>query len=413
MPEIIVRKWDLPLTYEIFKEYGVFKARRGDTAEVQFEDSRAYDVLQAAIDALPQEGGRIFLKRGVYDITSTLKISDKHVVLEGEGISVQYKEWGTVLRKAFDGTLVDINYTNPNASGFTIRNLHFEGQKDRYTGAGLSIQNAKGWLIENVIVRNFNGSNISIKSCGWHRMKNVFCGSSDTNIIYVLDTGDFIWYAVEADTAGANKDAVIFENCKGALLGGHFEAGTNGRYGIGLTAASRMQLIGVWVGFCPQRAINAYNTIGSIIAGCRIYNNTLYGIFVGSLSSDVIIVANNIEDPGGYGMNTAIRLDGSDCRVIANRIADCTGTPIIDNGTGNIIKHNTGFITENSGSETGTGAQQAIPHGCNFTPTKAQVLLSNIDDGANPYLSADPDGTYIYVTAVSGKEYRWEVKRDP
>jgi len=64
-----------------------------------------------------------------------------------------------------------------------------------------------------------------------------------------------------------------------------------------------------------------------------------------------------------------------------------------------------------SGTGTGSGAEQTIAHGCDFTPTKAQVCVSNIDDGANPYVSSNPNATSIFVTAVSTKVYRWEVKR--
>jgi len=72
-----------------------------------------------------------------------------------------------------------------------------------------------------------------------------------------------------------------------------------------------------------------------------------------------------------------------------------------------------GLGYRNSGMETGTGAQQTIAHGCAFTPTEANVILTNIDNGANPYLSAPPDATNIYVTAASGLRYRWEVKITP
>lgn len=70
-----------------------------------------------------------------------------------------------------------------------------------------------------------------------------------------------------------------------------------------------------------------------------------------------------------------------------------------------------GIVEITSGTETGNAGQQTIAHGCAFTPTKAQVCVTNIDDGANPYLSAEPDATNIYVTAVNLKVYRWEVKR--
>jgi len=61
MPELIVRKWDGPYSFMIFREYGVYKARRGDTGEVQFEDPSKSVVIQNAINSLLQ-GGTIFLR---------------------------------------------------------------------------------------------------------------------------------------------------------------------------------------------------------------------------------------------------------------------------------------------------------------------------------------------------------------
>jgi len=61
MPELIVRKWDGPYSFMVFREYGVYKARRGDTGEVQFEDPSKSVVIQNAVNSLLQ-GGTVFLK---------------------------------------------------------------------------------------------------------------------------------------------------------------------------------------------------------------------------------------------------------------------------------------------------------------------------------------------------------------
>jgi hypothetical protein len=66
--------------------------------------------------------------------------------------------------------------------------------------------------------------------------------------------------------------------------------------------------------------------------------------------------------------------------------------------------------TENNGTSTGTGAQQTIAHGCGFTPTTANVILTDLESGAAAYCSAAPDDTNIYVTATNNQDYRWEVK---
>jgi len=61
MPELIVRKWDGPYSYMVFFERGFYKARRGDTAEIPFEDPSASVVIQQAVNSLLQ-GGTVFLK---------------------------------------------------------------------------------------------------------------------------------------------------------------------------------------------------------------------------------------------------------------------------------------------------------------------------------------------------------------
>jgi hypothetical protein len=78
------------------------------------------------------------------------------------------------------------------------------------------------------------------------------------------------------------------------------------------------------------------------------------------------------------------------------------------------IRNNVGFVTENSGNNTGTGSQQTIAHGCNFTPTLSQVQLSERSTGgALAYQSAAPDATNIYVTATNEKDYNWKVSYNP
>jgi len=46
-----------------------------------------FDDIQTAIDALPAEGGKIFIKKGTYTLTSELGIGDSDIILEGEGYS--------------------------------------------------------------------------------------------------------------------------------------------------------------------------------------------------------------------------------------------------------------------------------------------------------------------------------------
>lgn len=83
--------------------------------------------------------------------------------------------------------------------------------------------------------------------------------------------------------------------------------------------------------------------------------------------------------------------------------------PVILNGAyGKIIpaSFDLGYVIVNAGNSIGTGAQQTIAHGLSAIPTA--VYFSDIDLEAGPYQSAVADAANIYITAVSGKNYRWK-----
>ena len=91
---------------------------------------------------------------------------------------------------------------------------------------------------------------------------------------------------------------------------------------------------------------------------------------------------------------------------------NCSSAIVVNNRTGGIenppsgiCEKNQGYVTENFGVSMGTGSQQVIAHGLDGIPTC--VILSNVDDGANPYQSAAADATNIYITATNGKKYQW------
>lgn len=78
------------------------------------------------------------------------------------------------------------------------------------------------------------------------------------------------------------------------------------------------------------------------------------------------------------------------------------------------VHSNIGYVTEASGNSTGVGSEQAIAHGCDFTPTYNQVILSERSTGgALAYQSSAPDATNIYVTATNTKDFTWQVKYNP
>lgn len=99
--------------------------------------------------------------------------------------------------------------------------------------------------------------------------------------------------------------------------------------------------------------------------------------------------------------------DPDDNVISGNMIADAD-TKIVKLGANTVIRDNKGYVTENSGTSTGTGAEQTIAHGLTGAPNR--VFLSNEDDGANPYQGSAADATNIYITAMNQKKYHWKAE---
>ena len=62
--------------------------RYESTFVVDINGNGDFTSLQPAIDALPATGGKIFVKAGVYPITSTITIAESNVQIQGEGMGI-------------------------------------------------------------------------------------------------------------------------------------------------------------------------------------------------------------------------------------------------------------------------------------------------------------------------------------
>jgi len=161
MPELIVRKWDGPYGFMIFREYGVYKARRGDTGEVQFEDPDAEVVIRNAINSvLP--GGEIFVKNTALPTRTGLTIS-KPVNIIGESKA-----------KTIFQPSENVDCFTVTSDDVTIKNLKIEHQA---TGTGEAVKIGSGVkriTLDNLYITNgyhgieARGNNIedlTIKNC--------------------------------------------------------------------------------------------------------------------------------------------------------------------------------------------------------------------------------------------------------
>lgn len=119
------------------------------------------------------------------------------------------------------------------------------------------------------------------------------------------------------------------------------------------------------------------NKIGEIQIGDNVSHDMRYALFFTSVSTVNLTIYDN----------------------------DFVGTSIYVLGTP-IIKRNFGYVTENNGTSTGTGAEQTIAHGLATGLTPNNVTVIPTVTGAT-VSSVWADATNIYCTVTSGKAYKW------
>jgi len=494
MPEQIVKKWDGPYSFMVFREYGVYKARRGDTAEIQFQDPKLHEVLNDVWNALTP--GRTWKEKvvlkGSFELPEAIKIPN-YVTLDLRQAhlkAVANKDYGNDF---FLVTNEDHTYGN---IGIEVIGGVIDGNRDnaakcggvRFKGDATQGYYCDRIRLEDIYIKNcyYHGWEIhSGRDCQIRGMISENCGGDGLYHGWKCTRGER--YAVSDiisidSGASGGKPNVVYRSTFTNLISINagldgFEIGddhecafsnivsvNSSRYGFRVITGTELSIHGFYVygagadvygvmvkGDCEN--VHLKNGVIDYCSGEGLWidgdKNTVeavtvrycgdYGVRISFTAKNIILSNMQVWNNAGRGVHFEA-IDGY-VKLVNSIIDDDQETPTQDiairfsGGTGTvylcnnklggtwpisgtlpskvIFRDNEGYVTESSGTATGTGAQQAIAHGCDFTPTKAQVIVSNIDDGANPYLSADPDATYIYVTAVSGKEYRWEVKRAP
>ena len=115
-------------------------------------------VIQEAIDALPTEGGHIYISSGSYQLNSTITIEDKHGVhLHGaaRGIVFSGGKEGTVLRSDRDIDLIEVFGNSLKVAGITVSNLHLVGSGKKNGKAGILVHGTSDLLsLHNVGVNH-------------------------------------------------------------------------------------------------------------------------------------------------------------------------------------------------------------------------------------------------------------------
>ena len=392
------------------------------------------DTINDAITALPDDGGKIVLLEGTFNFTGVawnthiLTITKSNVIIEGQGKSTHIKVVGS------EGKF--IIFFN-GVSNCVIRDVWVDGND--LGGHAIQFTNSSECKVLNCVAGNtwgdgIVGTNLSYSSiqgnivydcetsahgdCSSGIELEDGCNHINVEDNYVSDCGYGIWTKRHSGSLLTHDISIVrntLYNSKIVLNSEDTNPIENinviGNTLLGTTTCKRIDLGKATRCTIRDNVLHSPVSIGIasastasyiLIVGNRIYNSG--GTSINSYGDNHFVTNNYVKDPGWKG----IAVSGDNTLVSGNRIEGAGALAIVLTGEDTIVTDNFGYITKDSGSSTGTGAQQTIAHGLATTPTK--VILWNIEEGANPYQSAVADATNIYITAIINQDYGWEAE---
>ena len=305
MPEITQQ----PYSYVIWTDGTNYYAKNGKTGQIDFSGTDASTVIQNAIDQLIGTGGRILLKSGVYNITSTIKIGS-HITFEGEAIGYYSSPTPTILRLA-NGANVPLlvakgEAQNGKSNYITIRNIWFSGNAQNQTTAVDMVDLSKG---SSVLIDRcyFYGAKRTalIVIYAWV-INSIFSNIGSSAISAITDN-----YLANLNISGAVNDPTYTGNGAISLGSG---------YNIIVNSAIYLTTYG--------RGIYGYGSVGNIIVGNMVHDNQRDGILLDKGSNNNIVIGNIVTDNSTYGQGvfSGITIHDSTRNIVIGNISINTKT---------------------------------------------------------------------------------------
>jgi len=144
--------------------------REKDSAELRLPgakpviDASRYPTIQAAIDALPAEGGAVRLPPGTFEISEALKVSTSDVLIEGAGTATHIKNVNTEGKSAMLIRHAGIA-ENRDAELWRIRLANFRITGNEKSGHGIEASRVNEIFIDGVTVSYNGGDGIRLNYC--------------------------------------------------------------------------------------------------------------------------------------------------------------------------------------------------------------------------------------------------------
>ncbi|RLG80363.1 MAG: hypothetical protein DRO40_11310 [Thermoprotei archaeon] len=384
MPELIVRKWDGPYSFMIFREGGLYKARRGDNGSIQFQDPQLHEVLNDVWNALTPNRAwkeRVVFK-GNFTVSDSIKppsyvtiIIDGKLTLENGANSLVIEIDGVHDVDIYNG-IIDGNRDNQTAwtippvrtrNAYNIRISGLKVVNGRYDGICIHSGSQKVW-IESCETYNCGYSGICVKRDATDVLIDK-CISHDNDADGAAGTGYGITvegFDTDYPSRVKIRGCICYDN---AATGIHIEDHLT-NYSIENCISHSNGDHGVWV---------ATGSDYGVISDLETYNNNKHGLFIygceGVTIKNVVAYNNGQESPGSYD---GVLIQGRDS-------ADITENVVLSNVV----------ALDNQASPTQR-------HGINISaPYCANVAISNVVARGNLQYGVN-QGNGVTKVSISG-----------
>jgi len=338
-------------SYIVFTDGLRYYAKNGSTGMIEYSDTDASNVIQYAVNMLNGNGGKIFIKRGIYPISKTINISEP-LIIEGEGPD-WYQNHGTYL-KSSGITVFNFDFGTSMKYMPIVRNLQIACPGGTGIRLGPYVSDP---IVENVACHEGIGVLIDGAVNGW--ILNSW-----------LETGN---YGVRVVNGGAGF----------LIFGNHFYNNAYASISVEIYGVAQLKIISNI--FENDKRYHIYfDGTGVIIALNQFRNPSMesaggYDAIALSVRGMVHITNNSFTaSQGRYAIN--VIGDNANARVmITDNIFTNTWTRPIALASGlrgiYIIRRNIGYLTENSGAATipAGSTRVTVSHGLVATPTKFQI----------------------------------------
>ena len=389
--------------------------------------------IQAAIDALPSQGGRVLLSEGTFNIAAMISITRDNCLLEGQGMGDHregYADGITVLSVA--DSIPDtpdpdhpggvaIRVEQPSTYGYVeISKIKF--YYTRPAASGIWVHNSKNvWLSDLLFTHTMMG--FEFYECSSCTARNVWIRAYGTGPrhygAFVRLTGDSTLDDVHVEGSDAGKAGICLEHSVGNRLSRCWAATSD--IGIELNDSHTVSIDDCWADYNEGAGLLVHAGSHRVrVSGGSFYNNGRNAALAASLragiyiddSNDIVVTGAYLgswhwagsptQQYGVYETGTADYNSIAHCNVRGNVTAG-----ILLSGANSKAQNNIGHVTENSGTAPiASGSTYFdVAHGLSVTPNAKDISVTPTNSLGN--------ASKFWISNVGASTFRINVNTYP